>query len=616
MKSKYDKGARVRRQTLQLHRVRTGRITKPGTATPRIRPKKKPNGIPKDLLEIQLKTSSPFISLSPASIMCRNTLRCGCRKAHITGSAWGMLTATLEQVVKNCRAATYWGALTIERIPDPSHEGGVRVMVRNTDLYSEDYTEFPMPNYDGPEALLKGSFTKCSIVKCPACMLLAGVNKFVTETINRAEDLEIEALSLLNFFAKLRIELKTDPETNRKVADPHKLLWNGATKHLYRRSAYQMMLLLVGELGNQNILYPDTNLTYAGKVKLLCRQWFGITLSIFDRKSVIRDPSDKIFLFDHIFTDEKRHWRRNGAESDSECVLCNENANQETKMVHLLCGHTLCVACCKHWRVHSPVDIRDYTYRYRCPICRKCMRCGAQDCAIHVVKTSGLPHPVLESVPLWPLPLEPLLQLGMGLDSVPTLNVPDVNNLPDLTNTPALPDVPTLRRLNPFRNMKASACVKLREDSLELRVRMGYNLIVCLELLHYNGGEMTEEFHEHCVEVWFLLHHIRDLFYRADLRCDWSSHVSDQPFFLGQLPDIALPRSFPDTPQVEAGALTNRLRNASYESNWDTFDWGLDLRDQPKTHYWFHTLPLHEDRFCNYLATLFDQLWYDPEMEL
>jgi hypothetical protein len=143
MKSKYDKGARVRRQTQQSHRVRTGRITQPGTATPRIRLKKKPNEIPKDLLEMQLSTSSPFVSLSPASIMCRKTLRCGCRKAHITGSAWGMLTATLEQVVKKCRSATYWGALTIERIPDPSHEGGVRVMVRNTDLYSKPTPSFP-----------------------------------------------------------------------------------------------------------------------------------------------------------------------------------------------------------------------------------------------------------------------------------------------------------------------------------------------------------------------------------------------------------------------------------------------------------------------------------------
>jgi len=112
-----------------------------------------------------------------------------------------MLTAALEQVVQDFRAAKDGCVLTIEWVPDPSHEGGVRDMVHNMNLYSQEYTEFPMPQYNGLEALLKSSPIECSIVNCPACRLLSGVNKFVTETIARAEDLEIEALCLINFFA-------------------------------------------------------------------------------------------------------------------------------------------------------------------------------------------------------------------------------------------------------------------------------------------------------------------------------------------------------------------------------------------------------------------------------
>lgn len=376
------------------------------------------------------------------------------------------------------------------------------------------------------------------------------------------------------------------------------------------------MLAIVGDLGNHDICYPNKSLTYARKVKLLCERWLDITREIFDIKFAIQDHSDKMFVFDRVFDiDQKR--QDNEDDSDSECLLSNEQAIPEKTMVHLLCGHTFCVTCCKHWRVHSPVDLHDFKYRYWCPICRKCMRCGAEDCVIHTIDTPDLFDTYVKVVTLWPLPLEPLLQLGLGLDHLPTLDVPDIDDIPDRNDTSELPDVPSLEKLHPFRNMKASACVKLREDSLRLRVCMGYNLQLCAVLRGDHDDEVPEEFNTHLLELFGLLRQLQDLFYRADLHCDWSSKVSDQPSYPGQSPDVALPRPFSVPAQEEAGALTNRLRNASYESNWDAFGWEVDMRDQPKTHYMTYPLKvIPGDQFFHYLLALVADDWYDPELVL
>ena len=190
----------------------------------------------------------------------------------------------------------------------------------------------------------------------------------------------MEALFLVDFFKELLVEIDADVEILEILGDPHTLIYLATKTHPYRRSAFQSILTIMGNIGNQ------TALTYPYKVRLLCECWFDLTRATFDANNTIQDHSDKMHIFDRVFEDERQMWRNHPKTKNAECMLCSEETNEQRKMVHLPCEHTFCVQCCKKWRVNSPVDIRDFHFRYRCPLCRKCMVCGLHDCVEHRLK--------------------------------------------------------------------------------------------------------------------------------------------------------------------------------------------------------------------------------------
>ncbi|KAF2442785.1 hypothetical protein P171DRAFT_445368 [Karstenula rhodostoma CBS 690.94] len=352
---------------------------------------------------------------------------CNCRKVHIDGSVWASLTKELEFLIRICKASK--GVLSIP---------GSSV-------------------YRGHAEFVSDKQSSCSRTDCLACLQLAGIRRFVAHTLRQAESLQSEAILLLasDFFPLIGGKLSAEQV---KHFDPHAMLMNALKMHPYRLSAYQAMLMMLGKLGNDEIAHPRKALEYSEKLRVLCESWFSYTRRIFAPENLTVDHSDKIFMFDRVFAPNNQMSPNDENTKDVECMICGDKAEGKTKLVRVPCGHTFCVDCLKKWRVNSPQD-QNFSYQYRCPLCRKCLACGAQGCEFHKVQMPKLRDHKFKIGSIWPIPLESLLK------SVFTMADPSLLGKWD--------------QLEPVRLMQASTYIKLRENTREARALLRYNMKLC-----------------------------------------------------------------------------------------------------------------------------------------
>ncbi|KAL5420667.1 hypothetical protein PMIN04_006285 [Paraphaeosphaeria minitans] len=413
---------------------------------------------------------SPFASLPTQSILCTQSgssalaetseldstsssvtndwhlgLDCDCGKIHIGGSVWASVTQELQLLVRVCRESKW-----LRGVP------GVSV-------------------YRGHPEFVNDKQSSCTVTSCPACLHLAGIRRFVAHTLSQAEALQIEAMLLLasDFFPLISGELGAD---NTQRFDTHSVLAKALKTHPYRLSAYQAMMVMMGRAGNDDLTYPLEVLEYPEKLKVLCESWFSYTRQIFAPENLKVDHSDKVFMFDRVFAPNNQMTSNDESVKDAECMLCGDNAEGKAKLVRVPCGHAFCVDCLKKWRINSPLD-ENFLFQYRCPLCRKCLACGTQECDFHKIQMPELYEGAFNIGSIWPIPLESLLKTVFAKADDSLLEAHAWNEL------------------EPVRLMPAATYIKLRENTRKARILLRYNLKQAWQcIVHLGEGP---EYHHH-----------------------------------------------------------------------------------------------------------------------